>query len=159
RNRPYWRSADTSFDDPNRPTSSVIRIRRAAMSLRLYQEPVTPTGGHKSEGVQKVLGRPPMNWMSIVLREAVQNSWDARLGEGPVQFDIWWFSPNKEQRSAFRDRIFTNEPVGAGIREAIQKPEFDALVFTDRGTRGLDGPVLANEEAGPGIKRNFVDFV
>ena len=43
------------------------------MSLQLYQEPVTPTGGHKSEGVQNVLGRPPLNWITVVLREAVQS--------------------------------------------------------------------------------------
>lgn len=117
------------------------------MSLQLYQEPVTPTGGHKSEGVQNVLGRPPMNWISVVLREAVQNSWDARQNDGPVDFEIRWFTPSKAQKDSFRDLVFTNEPQGEQIRQTIQKGAFDVLVFTDRGTRGLDGPLLANEES------------
>ena len=129
------------------------------MSLKLYMEPVTPTGGHKSEGVQNLLGRPPMNWISVVLREAVQNSWDARQGDVPVEFELHWRRPDKDQRIAMRDQIFTNEPTGAGIREALQKTDFDILMLTDRGTKGLNGPILANDEPEAGEKRNFVDFV
>jgi hypothetical protein len=129
------------------------------MRLQLYQEPVTPTGGQKSEGVQNVLGRPPLNWTTVVLREAVQNSWDARVGSDTVEFEIRWFKPSREQRAAIRDSVFTNEPLGAGLRNAVKDQDFDVVVFSDRGTRGLSGPVLANEEAANGEKRNFVDFV
>lgn len=129
------------------------------MSLKLYEEPVTPTGGHKSEGVQNVLGRPPMNWITVVLREAVQNSWDARQGESLVDFEIRWWRPTREQKNALRDQVFTNEPAGSPIRREFSKQDFDVMVFSDRGTKGLTGPVFANEPSEPGEKRNFVDFV
>src|SRR5687768_614488 len=107
------------------------------MNLHLYQEPVTPTGGHKSEGVQNVLGRPPLNWITIVLREAVQNSWDARQGDGPVEFGIRWWQPTREQKSALREKVFTNEPAKPQIRQTLTNSSLDVLVFSDRGTRGL----------------------
>ena len=129
------------------------------MSLQLYQERVMPTGGLKSEGVQRLLGRPGQNWNTVVLREAVQNSWDARQGDEPVEFDIHWWRPSKEQKSALLGRVFTNEPENSKIRWNISERNFDVMVFSDRGTRGLSGPVAANEAAPSGEKRNFVDFV
>lgn len=129
------------------------------MILRLFQEPVTPTGGHKSEGVQNVLGRPPLNWVSVVLREAVQNTWDAREARGKVQFDVHWTRPSKENRAALRNVVFMEEPIDAGIHPALEVRDLDVLMLTDRGTCGLNGPLLANEDPERGQKRNFVDFV
>ena len=48
------------------------------MSTIRYSEPYQPTGGLAAEGVINQLGRPDIEPLEVLVREAVQNCWDAR---------------------------------------------------------------------------------
>jgi hypothetical protein len=76
----------------------------------------------------------------VVLREAVQNSWDARQGDKPVEFEIRWWQPTKEQKAVLRDTVFANEAAKSPVRQEIPKQDFDMSVFNDRGTRRVERP-------------------
>ncbi|MGA4814638.1 hypothetical protein ACPA9J_01190 [Pseudomonas aeruginosa] len=47
--------------------------------LALQSEPFSPTGGAAAEGVSNQLGCPRADRFTLLIREAIQNSWDARL--------------------------------------------------------------------------------
>lgn len=128
------------------------------MTLQMFEEAVQPTGGSKAEGAKRVLGTPSMGQLSVVLREAVQNSWDAKVGSS-VGFAIHYFKPKSEQKAALLNSVFGNQPLKSRIRETVSNDDFAVMVFSDRGTSGLNGPTRADAEVEPGRKRNFVDFV
>ncbi len=131
----------------------------SAVKMLLHEEPVSPTGGPKAEGAKRVLGTPSMGSLTVVLREAVQNSWDARVGD-EVRFAIHYYKPNAEQKRVLLERMFAVQPSAAQIRERIAREDFAVLVFSDRGTTGLNGPIAANiPTISPGQRRNFVDFM
>ena len=54
--------------------------------LDLYSEPFSPNGNVTSEGVLNQLGRPDLDIHSLLVRETVQNSWDARERQWGVHF-------------------------------------------------------------------------
>ncbi len=59
------------------------------MHLTLHQERVSPSGSMMSIGILNQLGRPNLDTLAVLVREAVQNSWDARLANDiPVFFGI-----------------------------------------------------------------------
>src|SRR4051812_44975955 len=99
------------------------------MKLKLTEERVSPTGGPKAEGAKRVLGTPSMGPLTVVLREAVQNSWDARVGDH-VGFDIHYFTPTPQQKVALLDNVFAEQPEGSRLRKAVAAQGFAALIFS-----------------------------
>jgi hypothetical protein len=110
------------------------------MTLDLVADPVGALGGMTGKGATRVLGNPNQNLLETVVREAVQNSWDARRGDSPVTFGIKAFKFSKSQREAIADALAEGT---ARTPPVLQLPgsreEFDAVVIYDRGTRGLRG--------------------
>ena len=52
------------------------------MSLvTIYSEPFRTDGNISAEGASKLLGRPSLSPLELLLRETLQNSWDASIGE------------------------------------------------------------------------------
>lgn len=49
------------------------------MKLERVSERVGPTGSLQGEGLANILGRPPFDPLTLALREAAQNIWDARV--------------------------------------------------------------------------------
>lgn len=100
-----------------------------------------------------------MGALTVVLREAVQNSWDARVGSA-VAFSIHYFRPDETQKRALLETVFVKQPKAARLREQISQGPFGVLVFSDRGTSGLNGPIRADTPVDEvGAPRNFVDFM
>ena len=50
--------------------------------LDLYSERYTPSGNVAAAGIQNQLGRPKLDRLTVLIREALQNCWDARLAGG-----------------------------------------------------------------------------
>ena len=48
------------------------------MQTERFSEPYTATGGLAAEGVLNQLGRPDIEPLEVLVREAVQNCWDAK---------------------------------------------------------------------------------
>ena len=49
--------------------------------VNIYSEPFRRDGNISAEGASKLLGRPSLSPLELILRETLQNSWDASIGE------------------------------------------------------------------------------
>jgi hypothetical protein len=136
----------------------------------LFSERFGAMGNVVAEGVWNQLGRPELDRLTLLIRESVQNSWDARTGDH-IRYSLVGFSLNAQQRKAFANFFNAQPPDGAyaatnNVAETIDSIDewlgHDAprmLVVSDRGTTGLDGPTRADDAADEGAARNFVDFL
>ncbi len=140
-------------------------------ALELYSEPFSPNGNLTSEGVLNQLGRPHLDIHTLLVRETVQNSWDARVNDwGGVRFTMDAWTLSREQEQVVRGVVFANVPDGLPLGRVLRDNKLvnDAgrqhrglrlLAISDRGTVGLGGPTRADEVSEPGESRNFVDFL
>ncbi len=124
--------------------------------MERYSEPYSATGGLAAEGVINQLGRPDIEPLEVLVREAVQNCWDAkRRNVGSIQVEIGRRRLDQRARTVLRDQMLGSPPLGLPLRESLES-EVEILYFADIGTDGLGGPTRADQ---PGTKRDFVDFV
>ena len=130
--------------------------------LDLESEAVRPTGNIVSEGVLNQLGRPRMDRLTVLLREAGQNSLDAAAPDrATVDVGVSLRSMTGAELSFLRSNVFPSIPpylsLGPLLYQAL--PEgMTILTIADRGTTGLGGPTRADsmdESQG----RDFVDFL
>lgn len=128
--------------------------------LSRYSEPYQPTGGIAGEGVKNQLGRPDLEPLELLVREALQNSWDA--GEHPdreavrVKLETYVLEP--DQKATLSDEVLVDPPPGLELSEPLDKSD-RLLVVADRGTIGLAGPVRADVVVPEGEATDFVDFI
>ncbi|MDR6469233.1 hypothetical protein J2777_002961 [Paraburkholderia graminis] len=129
--------------------------------LDLQSEPFSATGGAAAEGVSNQLGRPRADRFTLLVREAVQNSWDARLAPaGGVQFQVDGLLLDWDARHALSAQVFANAPAAVDIRSSLLADgDFPVLAVSDFGTRGLSGPTRGNVVPHLGESTNFVDFM
>jgi hypothetical protein len=127
--------------------------------LDLQSEQFAATGGAAAEGISKQLGRPRMDRLEILVREAVQNSWDARAsGEPVVQFGISCWTATREQQTVLLQEVFAAAAPGMSLHEELSVPSPRLLVIYDRGTNGLGGKTRADTPATRDEPTDFVDF-
>jgi hypothetical protein len=130
------------------------------VKLDLQEEEYAPTGGIGGEGVLKALGRPQMGVLTLLTREALQNSWDARLSpHGPIDFMVHAWTLKPSELRAARQYAFRDIPESLPLGRELQRPTVNALCISDRGTRGLVGPTRADKLEIGDENRNFVAFV
>lgn len=115
-------------------------------------------GSQTAAGILNQLGRSGLAPFQILVREAVQNSWDARRGDAiSVRFDLRRLG----DRADAWNKLLLPEPIGLAVPG--QKSEFSAdswvLVISDRGTMGLGGPIRADEPNPSRAVANFVQFM
>jgi hypothetical protein len=126
--------------------------------LDLYSEPYRPEGNIDARAARRALGHPPQfgPW-ALLLRETLQNSWDARTGDDiTYRVDAWF--PTVKQHQALATEVFQRLPPSKAM--GGQKPserELPVLVITDHGTRGLGGPTRA--DLAQADRSDFVDFI
>jgi hypothetical protein len=126
-------------------------------------------GNVVAEGVWNQLGRPELDRLTLLVRESVQNAWDARAGDG-IKYRLDGFSLEPRQLSAWKT-FFREEPPAAAyeshssvvdeikpISKWLAESSPRLLIISDRGTTGLDGPTRADRSTDD-TKRNFVDFL
>lgn len=118
-------------------------------------------GGLAAAGFYKLLGRPRLDPLTVLVRETAQNSWDARLNNAkPVGFTIeGWYHTNDE-RHALRNEVFVGakNAKGTNLDHELASPKLIGLFISDRNTKGLSGPLQA-DEADPDNTYDWVDFV
>jgi hypothetical protein len=127
--------------------------------LALQSETFPPTGAVASEGVQNQLGRARLNRLSLLVREAVQNSWDARAGSRKVRFSLtsWILKPG--QLRVLREVVLRERAPASSIADALKAEDVRVLAVRDEETVGLGGPTRADLEAPEGEPTDFVDFI
>jgi hypothetical protein len=129
------------------------------MRLDLQSEKFAATGGMAGEGARRVLGRPQLAPLELMVREALQNSWDARRADvESVLFaiDVWRLT--SAQNRVLREQVFAELPSkGLTLSEHL-KGDIDVVVISDRGTVGLAGPTRTDEESSDEDPINFIEF-
>ncbi|MGI8774076.1 MAG: hypothetical protein ACR2KQ_03510 [Actinomycetota bacterium] len=128
------------------------------MRLDHYPEPVSPTGNIASEGIRNSLGRPDLDRLELLVRESVQNTWDARVGDQTVRVEIAAQECEGEQFQYLKSGVLA---VHVGFDEAERVTKSDRtrfLLISDRGTSGLGGPLRADRASGD-EPHDFVDFL
>lgn len=131
------------------------------LRLSLHSEVFPATGGASAEGISNQLGRPRADRFTLLVREAIQNSWDARVdATGGVRFEITGRLLPRDARQALLATIFPNAPANLPVRTRLaDSSDFPVLAIRDFGTKGLGGPTRGNIVPRPGEPTNFVDFM
>jgi len=131
------------------------------MRLVLKSEPVSPTGSMSSVGILNQLGRPKLETLAVLVRETVQNSWDARIADHvPVSYMVRGWEILPDQRQILRNQVFSERPTPESLPMEILDSDAPlyGLIIADRGTRGLAGPTRA-DVVPEGSERNFISFL
>lgn len=132
------------------------------MPLVLDKERVGPTGNIMSKGILNQLGRPDLDSLAVLVREAVQNSWDARANDQlPVRFGIDGWTLTTKQKDALHHIVFAEKPPAHSLplTTHLERDELSVFVLHDRGTVGLGGPTRADVMADDNETQHFVDFL
>jgi hypothetical protein len=108
----------------------------------------------------KQLGKPSLDPLTVLVREAAQNSWDARTGAGPIDFRVGIRTLG--QRAEAWRRVLLPGPQPASKLDVSAAISEDTLLLmvSDRNTVGLGGPLRAGTRQAEGDdKPNFVQFL
>lgn len=128
--------------------------------IELQSESYQPTGSISADGIKNQLGRPKLDRLSLLARESVQNSWDARLADKGVRFGMAGWELTDPQRKWLKGTFFKKLPTQglelAGLLSS-DHPQTVLAVY-DRGTKGLCGPTRA-DEVGVHDSANFVNLL
>lgn len=127
-------------------------------ALSWHPEPYPRSGGLAAAGFYKLLGRPRLDPLTVLVRETAQNSWDARASNRePVRFSIQGWQMLPEEMEALRGGVFTDaEKANPALQRTLSRRATVGLFITDRGTKGLGGPLVADQAAD---NYDWVDFV
>ncbi len=129
-------------------------------ALARYSEPYGPAGNLTAEGALNPLGRPDLDVPVVLVREAVQNCWDARALDQQVLFGLAGWELSAEQRNVLENIIFRDSPSTPAVRKALKEvPSVNLLAVYDRGTVGLGGPTRADIPTAESDVTDFVDFL
>lgn len=123
--------------------------------LKRWSEPFGAHGGFHAHSAGQTLGRPDLDHHSLLLRESVQNSWDARRDRDTgitFRMDLVELTPS--QRRVLFGAVLADPPSALHFDSAVNETAAKMLVVTDRRTRGLGGPTRSDEAA-----RGRNDFV
>lgn len=129
------------------------------MNAAWWAQPFAPDGSAASEGIQRQLGAPRADPLTVLVRETAQNSWDARRHGATVEFSMDLSRPDAAVRAAWRELVLPGSErlSGVDLAACLESPRTTFLTVSDRGTSGLGGPLRADRvAAGPS---DFVDFV
>lgn len=143
--------------------SGVSVVARLQLPLTMSAERFAASGGMAGDGARKLLGAPTLGPLQIVVREAGQNSWDARRDGKRVRLQISLRRPDSAQWDVLRSEVFRTRPQSAESRARLQQT-LDSeppllLEIADFGTKGLGGPTRADLAAPSCDNQNFVNFV
>ncbi|WP_319450320.1 MULTISPECIES: hypothetical protein [unclassified Mycobacterium] len=125
-------------------------------ALQRFSEPYSATGGLAAIGVLNQLGRPDAEALEVLVREAVQNCWDAKRPDSPgIRVEIGRSTLDAENATRLKDTVLVDPPPALPLADEV-RGGMQTLYVADFGTHGLAGPTRADR---PGEPRDFVDFV
>lgn len=135
-------------------------------SLDWYSAP-NIAGSIDGRGLRKLLGASVHDRLSLLIRETVQNSWDAsryrdgreRYPDRVADFAVDLRTASDEERLVL-DEMFGPDPVpGLPLREVLDAPVLRVLEISDRGTAGLGGPTDDRRDIPEGVTTDFIDLM
>lgn len=131
--------------------------------LELYSEPFAPSGNIAAEGFKKLLGRPAIGLLPMVIREAIQNSMDASVeGAGP-EILLRTRVLSEEEYSTLVSRVFQDRPNDSMtadiLRASLDDGPLRVFEICDFHTTGLAGPTRADAPTDGPEDLDFVNFM
>ncbi len=123
-----------------------------------FPKPFGPGDMH-SAGETKVLGRPEVNFVDLLVRETAQNSWDARLSDVEPGFELRLRDLDERARDVLTWNVFGRRVPGSDLDRALSAPQLNALEVVDRGTKGLGGATRNGTPRTPGEANDYSDFI
>ncbi|MDI6099235.1 hypothetical protein QLQ12_11580 [Actinoplanes sp. NEAU-A12] len=128
------------------------------MTTRWWSQRFPPEGSAASEGIRRQLGTPRLDPLAVLVREAAQNSSDARSGDHPVDFSIFLRRLDPDARRRWSDALLPEPADGGslGLAACLADESSVMLTVSDRNTTGLGGPLRADEV---GDDPDFVNLV
>jgi hypothetical protein len=120
------------------------------MTPRWMSHAVPSMGAAKAEGIRNQLGRPEIDRLTVLVREAAQNSWDARSGERPVSFRLDLRTMDGPMATTWREALSPDlpDPTYLPLGTVLDKAEPTVLFLSDHGTTGLGGPTKGSAAVG-----------
>jgi hypothetical protein len=118
-----------------------------------------------ADGIQRLLGAPNLNPLQILIRETVQNSWDAGKDiSGPVGYLLRFRQLSSSEHKALKEIVFDDLPKYTEnpkkpIKKTLNKKKLCVIEICDFGTSGLAGPTHPDEVPQEGESPDFVDFL
>jgi hypothetical protein len=129
------------------------------MNPRWWSQPFAPEGSAAAEGIVNQLGRPSLDPLTILIREAAQNSWDARNPTGPVDFRVE-IRTLADQAHAWQRVLLPAPHQDSNVHLVdVLTPSTVVLIISDRNTVGLGGPVRAGTRSVGEASADFVQFL
>ncbi|MEY4848840.1 MAG: hypothetical protein RLZZ36_1953, partial [Pseudomonadota bacterium] len=132
----------------------------------LLSERRSPTGGFSGSSVAKLLRQTELDPPALLVREAMQNSVDARDdGVDEIGFDMHLRTLSAAQSNVLRGRVLRAALDSSALKEMlklalpVESEGIQVLEVADWGTRGLGGPVDPARATRLGERHDFVDFV
>ncbi|GAA1979973.1 hypothetical protein GCM10009817_20810 [Terrabacter lapilli] len=116
-------------------------------------------GDIDGEGAQRLLGTPDLAPVSVLVRETAQNSWDARLRGQELEFTMNLRLLTPDEIQILRERVFTSDAGPIPVAATLDRGETWALEVSDRGAKGLGGPVRNDLAIPEGQRTDFIDLV
>lgn len=129
--------------------------------FRLFRHPWEATGSGAAKSLQKAMGTTSLGLWEVLLREALQNSWDARVNNR-IAFRVADTLLSEMQTHVVVHDIFNELPPEGASRKlsaAVRGGQLRVMTIADEQTTGLGGPIRANLAPLEGERADFVDFV
>ncbi|MEL7474630.1 MAG: hypothetical protein AAGJ55_00155 [Cyanobacteria bacterium J06555_12] len=131
--------------------------------LDFQAERFSALGNIGGRGIAKILGTPKHDRLQVLVRETVQNSWDAAAStKSPVTYRLNLRSLTQHQRSYLTTKVFAVSSLSSGdgeLSESLQRDSLRVIEVSDLGTTGLGGPTNADDLNDAGEATDFVDFI
>ncbi len=132
-------------------------------SIDIYSEPFPNSGAMPGEGATKLLGLS-LTPLEILLRETLQNSWDASIEQNSKpSFEINLRILKVNESIALKKFLFELPPSDSKERLVLEKflnKNYQLILeICDFGTKGLGGPFSASEAVTQEEDYDFVNFV
>ena len=132
-------------------------------NYQIYSEPFPEMGSISGEGATKLLGQA-LTPLELLLRETIQNSWDASEGESAqTRFEVRLRFLKANEKSTLKNFLFELPPDNSKDRtileEFLNKDNQLIMEICDFGTKGLGGPLSAAKSFNENQSIDFVNFV
>lgn len=122
-----------------------------------YSQRFRPDGGITADGLRNQLGRPSLSRLTVLVREAAQNSWDAKVSDHvDFRMDVGCVLP--EHLPRWRELLAGTPDDHLPMEDFLEDWGIAYLAISDRGTEGLTGPTRSDVHASAG-RRNWLSFV
>lgn len=138
--------------------TSIFRLGRKGMSLKRYSKP-HGHGDVSGRGLGRLMGATKLTAVELLVRETIQNTWDARLPEGRPEYGIDARFLRGSRLNALREQVFEDLPAEIALRDSLRRDNVAGIEIYDRGTTGLDGPLDPSSTDVDSARSNFVKLV